>query len=74
MRLYEIITNMHGCSYVRCYAWCESTDRAMELFKQQHPAKEIKSVRRLFSGDDGEFITETDDEGFSTVKLPGNRP
>ena len=63
MGLFEITTGYIGCSFERCYVWAQTRERAAELFREQHTEREIKEVTLIVHRDDGEFITELDDEG-----------
>jgi len=63
MGLFEIATGYIGCSYERCYVWAETRERAAELFREQHTEREIEEVALIVHCDDGEFITELNDEG-----------
>jgi hypothetical protein len=71
MTLYEVLNGYIGESYVRCYVWAETPDRALELANEQHRKKykvdlpERCIVNSLFSSESAEFATEFDDAGWS---------
>lgn len=70
MSLYEITTGMHGESYVRAYAWAESSGQASQLFRAAYPSKEAYpnkcafKVQRLFDHDAMPFVTKLSDSGW----------
>lgn len=67
MNLYEMVTTHLGESYVRCYCWAPSIERAHEMFRTMIDPKyslHPNGVRLLFSADAEEFITPPDDSGF----------
>jgi hypothetical protein len=71
MKLFEIVTNRTGESYVRSYAWCETEERAraMFIFSSKGPIA-VEEVREMFDSVDAEFITEPCDCGFGLQWSP----
>lgn len=68
MKLFEIVTNYMGVSYercyVRCYVWCTNRERALEVFKKHYPDRNVVDIRCAMGGDEDEFITKLDSEGW----------
>jgi hypothetical protein len=70
MTLYEVLNGHIGESYVRCYVWAETPERALELANEQHRKKyktdlsEMCIARPLFSSNSAEFATEFNDAGW----------
>lgn len=62
--LYEIVTGAMGESYVRAYVWCDSEEKAIEMFKAKHPSSIIASVRFLLASWGMPFVTDLSDSGF----------
>lgn len=70
MNLYEITDGTAGCSYVRCYAWAEDADKALEMAQAKTDKKlTLDNVECLLSSDTPEpFCTEWDSEGWMVAK------
>lgn len=67
MILFEILTGYTGESYERCYAWAETRERAIEMFREKHPNREAKIVQTILESKEGEFITCLDDSGIPSM-------
>ena len=73
MKLYEIITDSIGESYVRSYAWCETEEQAEQMFLRNHKHDTIKSIVLLFDSEIPAFVTDPDDSGFGKVRLEADQ-
>lgn len=69
MKLFEIITNFMGESYVRSYVWCETESQASEMFLSQNKQYTIKEIVLLFDSSSAPFVTDPDDSGFGKIRL-----
>lgn len=65
-RLFEIVTDHIGESYVRSYAWADSPEDAERLFRESFPALEVMRVNPLFWQHAGTFVTNPSDTGWET--------
>lgn len=78
MKLYEIVNGYIGESYVRCYAWAESTEQALTLARAQYEAHadyhkdptywERLEVTELFDASAAPFATPPNDHGWPEPK------
>ena len=67
-RLFEIVTDHIGESYVRSYAWADSPEDAERLFRESFPALEVMRVEPLFWQHAGTFVTNPSDSGWQVSK------
>lgn len=65
-RLFEIVTDHIGESYVRSYAWADNAADAERLFRESFPAIEVMRVNPLFWQHAGTFVTTPSDSGWET--------
>lgn len=75
--LFEITTGYMGEGYERCYVWAGDEESARQMFQQAYgtddgyrvanlnPPKprEIVEIKKLFSSDDEDFVSEMSDSG-----------
>lgn len=81
MKLFEITNGYIGESYVRCYAWAESTEQALALAREQFRAEEEGrkygvprteywerlEIVELFDSSTAPFATRPSDDGWPEV-------
>jgi hypothetical protein len=66
-QLFEIHTNVVGESYVRAYAWADTQEEAIALFKKRNPemTDKIRKVLTLMYAGAESFCTIACDHGWS---------
>ena len=67
-RLFEIVTDHIGESYVRSYAWADNATDAERLFRESFPGVEVMRVNPLFWQHAGSFVTNPSDNGWETSR------
>ncbi|GAH70876.1 unnamed protein product [marine sediment metagenome] len=67
MKLFELTTGRVGCSYERAYVWCKDAFEAEQMFKARFK-KKLDTIRFLFNSESPAFITDLDDDGWSSIR------